>query len=108
MGALYSRNIGILNAKGKYIMNLDNDDLFMDSEVFTDIYNEAQETNFDIIGFRAIEANNYENILFSYNTAVKVTVIICVKVLNNFLLTKVCRYTFTTGFVSSLEFSFQI
>ena len=34
MGALYSRNIGILNAKGKYIMNLDNDDLFLDKDVF--------------------------------------------------------------------------
>jgi len=63
MGVLYSRNIGILNAKGKYIMNLNNDDLFMDSEVFNDIYNEAQETNFDIIGFRVIEANNYDPVL---------------------------------------------
>ena len=63
MGALYSRNIGILNAKGKYIMNLDNDDLFMDSEVFNDIYNEAQDTNYDIIGFRAIEAYNYDPLL---------------------------------------------
>ena len=63
MGALYSRNIGILNAKGKYIMNLDNDDLFMDSEVFNDIYNEAQETNFDIIAFRAIESFNYDPVL---------------------------------------------
>jgi glycosyltransferase involved in cell wall biosynthesis len=63
MGTLYSRSIGILNAKGKYIMNLDNDDLFMDSEVFNDLYNEAQDTNYDIIGFRAIEANNYDPLL---------------------------------------------
>ena len=30
MGTLYSRSLGILKSQGKYIMNLDNDDLFMD------------------------------------------------------------------------------
>ena len=29
MGTLYSRSIGALNAKGKYIFALDNDDLFL-------------------------------------------------------------------------------
>ena len=42
MGALYSRNIGILKAKGKYVMNLDNDDMFMDSDVFDTIFEEAE------------------------------------------------------------------
>ena len=59
-GTLYSRNIGILNSKGKYIMNLDNDDLFLDNEVFDDIYKEMNNTNFDIIGFNDLEASNYD------------------------------------------------
>ena len=59
-GTLYSRNIGILNSKGKYIMNLDNDDLFLDNEVFDDIYKEINNTNFDIIGFNDLEAHNYD------------------------------------------------
>ena len=37
MGTLFSRNIGILNSNGKYIMNLDNDDLFIDKDVFNTV-----------------------------------------------------------------------
>ena len=59
MATLYSRNIGILNSKGKYIMNLDNDDLFMDFDVFDYFYKEAEKSNFDIIGFGAIDSITY-------------------------------------------------
>ena len=60
---LYSRNIGILNSKGKYIMNLDNDDLFLDSDVFDIVYNEAEKGNFDIIGFGAVDCKTYNPLL---------------------------------------------
>ena len=63
MGALYSRNIGILKAKGKYVMNLDNDDMFMDSDVFDSVYEEAEKSNFDIIGFGAIDGPSYDCII---------------------------------------------
>ena len=63
MATLYSRNIGILNAKGKYIMNLDNDDLFMDFDVFDKVYEEAEKGNYDIIGFMAIECQNYSPLI---------------------------------------------
>ena len=63
MGALYSRNIGILRAKGKYVMNLDNDDMFMDSDVFDTVFNEAEQSNFDIIGFSAIDGPSYNCII---------------------------------------------
>ena len=63
MGSLYSRNIGILDAKGKYVMNLDNDDMFMDSDVFDIVYNEAEQGNFDIIGFGAIDGPSYDCIM---------------------------------------------
>ena len=66
---LYSRNIGILNSKGKYIMNLDNDDLFMDFDVFDKIYEEAEKGNYDIIGFNAIDCRNYNPLITQMNDA---------------------------------------
>ena len=38
MGTLYSRSIGVLNAKGKYIFALDNDDIFLNENIFKKIY----------------------------------------------------------------------
>ena len=52
MGTLYSRSVGTLNAKGKYIFPLDNDDFFTDEGVFEIISNEAEKGNFDIVEFR--------------------------------------------------------
>ena len=69
MATLYSRNIGILNSKGKYIMNLDNDDLFMDFDVFDKIYEEAEKGNYDIIGFNAIDCRNYNPLITQMNDA---------------------------------------
>ena len=59
MGTLYSRCIGVLQAKGKYILALDNDDMFLDEDVFEIIYKEAEKKNFDIIGFKAIDSPSY-------------------------------------------------
>ena len=52
MGILYSRSIGALSAKGKYIFPLDNDDMFLDKDVFQTISDRADKGNFDIIEFR--------------------------------------------------------
>ena len=60
MVTLYSRNIGVLQAKAKYILTLDNDDMFLDEDVFYTIYNESEKNNYDIIGFKAIDVPNYE------------------------------------------------
>ncbi len=59
MGTLYSRNIGVLKAKGRYILALDNDDMFLDEDVFYTVYNESEKNNYDIIGFKAIDSPNY-------------------------------------------------
>ncbi len=59
-GTLYSRNIGILNSKGQYIMNLDNDDLFLNKEVFDTLYTEIEQGNYDIVGFAAAEGYTYK------------------------------------------------
>ena len=54
MGILYSRSIGVLSAKGKYIFSLDNDDIFLDKDVFDKITFIAENGNFDIVEFKAI------------------------------------------------------
>jgi len=50
-GALYSKSIGILKAKGKYTMILDSDDLFVNENLFNMCFHQAIENNIDIIEF---------------------------------------------------------
>jgi glycosyltransferase involved in cell wall biosynthesis len=59
MGTLYSRSVGALSAKGKYIYCLDNDDLFYDENLFKRIYEIAEETDYDIVGFKSYFAKKY-------------------------------------------------
>ena len=54
MGTLYSRSIGTLYAKGKYIFPLDSDDMLLDKDVYYTITNIADKGNFDLVGFRII------------------------------------------------------
>ena len=61
MGTLYSRCIGAIAAKGKYIFSLDHDDLFFNNDVFEYIYNVAENGNFDIISFKSIYTTSYSN-----------------------------------------------
>ena len=64
MGTLYSRSIGALYAKGKYIFPLDSDDMFLDYDVFNTIYNAAKEDDYDIVEFRGIMIRVFgENLL---------------------------------------------
>ena len=65
MGTLYSRCIGVLAAKGKYILALDNDDLFMDYDIFNISFEEAEKGNYEIIWFKAIRGSNYYKIHIS-------------------------------------------
>ena len=59
MGTLYSRSIGVLQSKGKYIFPLDSDDLFFVDDILSIVYKEEEKGNYDIVEFRAIEVNNY-------------------------------------------------
>ena len=61
MGSLYSRNIGVLMAKGKYIFGLDNDDLFFSEDILYYTLKVAEDSNFDIVGFRAFKFTNYRD-----------------------------------------------
>ena len=59
MGTLYSRCEGILNAKGEYIMGLDNDDLFLYEEILETLYLNAKTNDFDIIEIKSFNIPNY-------------------------------------------------
>jgi len=60
MGVLYSRSIGVLKSKGKYIFTLDDDDMFFDTDIL-DIYLHAEDGNFDIIAFSAVDMYDYHS-----------------------------------------------
>ena len=61
MGTLYSRSIGVLSSKGKYIFSIDNDDMFLDKDIFSIISNVAEKDNFDIIEFKGIQTSQNKN-----------------------------------------------
>ena len=63
MGIFYSRSIGVLEANGKYITSIDNDDIFCDKDVFDIIYKGTENNYFDIISFKSFRnytLNNYK------------------------------------------------
>ena len=51
---LYSKSLGVLNANGKYILQLDQDDLFIRDDLFDLLYNEAENNNLDLTQIRDI------------------------------------------------------
>ena len=56
-GVLYSRSIGILKAKGKFIMFLDSDDLFVNPNIFQICVQQALNNDLDIIEFSGFESD---------------------------------------------------
>jgi glycosyltransferase involved in cell wall biosynthesis len=50
-GSLYSRSIGTLNSKGRYIMALDSDDIFSNEFLFYKCYKESEKNDLDILEF---------------------------------------------------------
>lgn len=53
-GMLYTKTKGALLAKGKYILILDEDDMYLQRDAFTVLYNEAEKNNLDLIKFGMI------------------------------------------------------
>ena len=60
MGILYSRGIGVLKARGKYIFPFDSDDLIITDDLFDYIYKEIEKGKYDIIEFSWINSYIYE------------------------------------------------
>ena len=55
---LYSKSIACLNANGKYIIELDQDDIFIKDDVFDILYSEAEENNLDLVQIRDFVKDN--------------------------------------------------
>ena len=53
-GMLYTKTKGILLAKGKYILLLDEDDIYVQREAFSILYQQAEKNNLDILGFKLV------------------------------------------------------
>ena len=60
MDILYSRGIGVLKARGKYIFPLDDDDMIIIDDLFNYVYEEIEEGKYDIVEFNWIESYKYE------------------------------------------------
>ena len=58
-GTLYSRCIGTLMSRGKYVFPLDNDDILFREDIFDYLYKINIEIECDIVGFKAVEAESY-------------------------------------------------
>ena len=53
-GAFYTKSKGVLLAKGKYVMILDEDDIYVQSDAFSFLYSETEKNNLDILWFFGI------------------------------------------------------
>ena len=57
MGLLYTRSIGALMSKAKYILSMNSDDMFLDKVAFSILKNIIYKGNFDIIIYNLISTN---------------------------------------------------
>ena len=53
-GALYTKSTGVLLSRGKYVMTMDEDDIYVQKDAFSTLYVEAEKNNLDILGFNFI------------------------------------------------------
>lgn len=51
---------GVRSKRKIYIFPLDNDDMIFDKNIFNIVYKEAEIHNYDIIGFKHMQANDYK------------------------------------------------
>ena len=60
---LYSKSFAALNSKGKYIIQLDQDDIFIRDDVFDKLYYEGEKEDLDLVNIRDIYKQDF---IFSY------------------------------------------
>ena len=56
---LYSKSLAALNSKGKYIIQLDQDDIFLRDDAFDILYYEAEKNDLDLVQIRDICKLNF-------------------------------------------------
>jgi glycosyltransferase involved in cell wall biosynthesis len=66
MGSLYSKSIGVLHARGKYVYSLDSDDMLCAEDYLDTIYEEAIKGNYDYIDCEAIYLDERKKIIFKH------------------------------------------
>ena len=58
---LFSKSFAALNSKGKYIIEIDQDDRFIGNDVFEILYNESEKDEIDFLHFNHIFGDNFVN-----------------------------------------------
>ena len=71
MGILYTMARGALSSKGKYIFPIDNDDMFLDKDVFYSVIKVAEKGDFDIVLFEMMISSLIPN---AYHSSYKKTI----------------------------------
>ena len=61
-GLLYSRTMGIINSKGEYLKNLDQDDELEGQNTLEYLYDIVNKAKLDVISFGLISKNLFESI----------------------------------------------
>ena len=56
---LYSKSIAVLNSNAEFILNLDQDDIFIREDLFKIIYIESKKFNLDLVQFRDFVKENF-------------------------------------------------
>ena len=64
LGVYHSRIEAILNANGEYILLMDPDDMFLNPNLFQEIYNYNLKNNLDILEFSVYQQNDGEKKIF--------------------------------------------
>ena len=59
---LFCKSLAVLNSKGKYIIELDQDDMFIKNYAFDFIYNESEKYELDLLNFKYISGKNIDKI----------------------------------------------
>ena len=67
LGVYHSRIEAILNAKGKFVLLMDPDDMFLNPDLFQEVFNYNLKNNLDIIEFSVFQQNDGEKTIFLPN-----------------------------------------
>ena len=60
-GTVYTKTKGVLHSRGKYVMILDQDDMYTQKDVFSTLYSYCEKKNLDILGFASIFREIYSD-----------------------------------------------
>jgi len=60
---LFCKSLAALNSKGKYIIELDQDDFFIKNDAFNFLYNESEKNKLDLLHFKYISGTNISKTL---------------------------------------------